>query len=142
MASEVSKTPEFVESEMHEQPIVDNEQYIVRVRKYLLVLLSIQWVSSLPPLADSFVDVSPAQFIFFFILVVGIYSTTPIPKGEILDELLWWTPMMTVVLYYTIGLLAAYTYHRTALFIVSNCIVQYRYTRRSPFGTLVRHNWS
>ena len=56
MASEVNKAPEFVESEMHEQPIVDNEQYIVRVRKYLLVLLFIQWVSSL---SESFVDISP-----------------------------------------------------------------------------------
>ena len=56
MASEVNKTPEFVESEMREQPIVDNEQYIVRVRKYLLVLLSIQWVRSL---SESCVDISP-----------------------------------------------------------------------------------
>ena len=50
--------------------------------------------------------------------------------------------MMTIVLYYTIGLLAAYTYHRTILFIVSHRILQHKYTRRLPFGTLVRHSWS
>ena len=59
MASEVNGTPVFVEGELTEQSMVDNDQYIVRVRKYLLILLSIQWVRSLALLAKS-VDMSSA----------------------------------------------------------------------------------